>query len=237
MKKIILSSLTLLLTLSYTLAQSNSGLTLFKEDFKDLSNWQPLTFSKIERNSTYELMKESDKNILKASTNNSASGLQFKKEFNVKDFPILKWKWKIKNVFQKGNAKEKSGDDYPIRVYVNFKYDPDKASFGQRLKYKAAKSIYGEYPPHSAMNYIWSNKNYQEKIITSPYSDQSKMIIMNSGDENAGKWFEHEVNILEDYRNAFGEEPPLEASLAIMSDSDNTKESAEAYIEFIEIGK
>jgi len=37
------------------------------------------------------------------------------------------------------------------------------------------------------------------------------------------------VNVLEDYRRAFGEEPPRVRSVGIMSDSDNTGERTVAY--------
>jgi hypothetical protein len=38
-----------------------------------------------------------------------------------------------------------------------------------------------------------------------------------------------ERNIDEDYRKAFGGEPPMINGVAIMTDTDNTKESAVAY--------
>ncbi len=48
---------------------------------------------------------------------------------------------------------------------------------------------------------------------------------------------EESVNVLEDYRKAFGKELPATAGIAVMSDSDNTKTSAEAYLDFIEVEK
>jgi hypothetical protein len=42
-------------------------------------------------------------------------------------------------------------------------------------------------------------------------------------------WVEEQRNIYEDYKKAFGEEPPLINGVAIMSDTDNTKERAVAY--------
>ena len=44
-----------------------------------------------------------------------------------------------------------------------------------------------------------------------------------------------EVNILEDYKAAFGKDPPEIASIAIMNDSDNTKESSISYVDYIVI--
>ena len=112
---------------------------------------------------------------------------------------------------------------------------PDKAGFRQKLKYKAAKVLYGEYPPDSALSYIWANKEYRERILASKYTDRAKMILLQRGRSNVGKWQEHEVNILEDYKKAFGKSPPAVASIAIMNDSDNTGESSVSYVDYIEI--
>lgn len=51
-----------------------------------------------------------------------------------------------------GDAATKDGDDYALRIYIIFPYDPAEASFGTKLKYNAAKLIYGEYPPLAIMS-------------------------------------------------------------------------------------
>jgi len=63
------------------------------------------------------------------------------------------------------------------------------------------------------------------------------MILLQHGEENTGKWIEQEVDVLEDYRKAFGEDPPSAARLAVMNDSDNTKESSVSYVDYIEVYK
>ena len=45
----------------------------------------------------------------------------------------------------------------------------------------------------------------------------------------------HTANIVQDYQAAFGEDPPPIVAIAIMSDSDNTGESAKAYIDYIKV--
>lgn len=204
---------------------------LLKEDFNTLENWKALHFEKIKEYSTYEV-KDS---VLVATSNASASGLQFKKTYDIYKYPILKFRWKVDNVYKKGDATKKEGDDYPIRIYIMFQYNPKKASFFDSVKYELAKSFYGEYPPHSALNYIWANKQQSQKIITSAYTDKAKMIVTDSGSLHVKQWREHSVNVLENYKKAFGENPPQNVSLAIMTDSDNTKESATSYIDFIEV--
>ncbi len=206
-----------------------------REDFGDLEDWKPLHFKKIEEHTEYSIVKEGNESYLKAESRASASGIIFKVKFSVFEYPKVKWRWKVSNVFEKGNAKEKSGDDYPLRIYIIFKFDPENASFGQKVKYGFAKSFYGEYPPHSTLNYIWANRQHDERVLTNTYAEEARMIIMQSGAENAGKWMEQEINIVEDYHKAFGEDPPETASVAVMSDSDNTGERAVSYIDYIEV--
>jgi len=216
-----------------TLAQDAK--ILFRDDFNNLENWKHLNFPKIKRHTLYATVQDGTISYLKAESNASASGIVFKNEFRVFDYPKIRWRWKISNVFAKGNAKTRDGDDYPLRVYIMFKYEPETASFGQKIKYAIAGKLYGEYPPHSSLNYIWANRKHEETVLVSPYADKSRMIPLESGEENAGKWITEEVNIVDDYHKAFGEDPPSTASLAVMNDSDNTGESAVSYFDYIEI--
>lgn len=207
----------------------------FREEFNSLDNWKPLTFPKIPRQSTYRIQKEGEKRFLVAQADNSASGIICTSSFNIYKTPVIKWKWKISNIYQAGDEKKKSGDDYPLRIYVVFRYDPKKAGIFERAQYNTMKLIYGEYPPYSSINYIWANKKYPERILPNPYTAKTQMILMQKGSERAGVWIEECANALEDYRKAFGTEPPAEASIAVMSDADNTGEKATGYVDYIEV--
>ena len=59
------------------------------------------------------------------------------------------------------------------------------------------------------------------------------MFVMQQGEENTGAWMTESVNLLDDYRAAFGEDPLVTATIAIMADSDNTGESATALVDYI----
>jgi hypothetical protein len=207
-----------------------------REDFNNLDNWKPLTFPKIERHSEYVITLETAGNrILTARSRASASGIVFKGSFSPYHHPILRWRWKVDNVYSKADPRTKAGDDYPLRVYVIFKYDPAKAGFAQLLAYGLAKKLYGEYPPLASLSYVWASQDMEASFFDNPFTDQAKMIPLRSGTEHLGKWVEEEVNILADYRRIFGEDPPESASLAIMNDSDNTGEAAVSHVDFIEV--
>ena len=77
--------------------------------------------------------------------------------------------------------------------------------------------------------------NAAERIIASPYTEKTRVVVLEKGKQRAGRWVEESVNVLDDYRKAFGMDPPATAGLAVMSDTDNAGRSAAAYIDFIEV--
>lgn len=201
-----------------------------REQFLSLDAWAPVFFPKIKRHSTYAAVVSDGLPALEARSDRSASAMRLARDYDVFRYPKLSWAWKISRVYEKGDETKKSGDDYPIRVYVMFRYDPQKAAAWQKLKYGAAKKIYGEYPPHSALLYIWANRIGKKRILTNPYAENAKMVILEAGNLRAGQWIKESVDVLSDYREAFGEEPPARASLAVMNDSDNTGESSVSWL-------
>jgi hypothetical protein len=208
---------------------------LFREDFDTLLAWDELTFRKIDRHSLYRVIELAGDRVLEVRSDRSASGIVLQRTFDVFAGPILRWRWQALNVLEKGDATRKAGDDYPIRVYVFFRYDPTRVSGLERLGYEAAKSRYGRYPPLATINYIWANKPRPQDPLVNPFTNRAIMIPMDSGSEQLGQWRTHQVNMLEDYRRAFGEDPPREASLAVMGDSDNPGGSTLAYLDYLEV--
>lgn len=149
--------------------------------------------------------------------------------------PLLRWRWKIARTIAGGDVTRKDGDDYAVRIYVSFRYSAERLSLGERAKYAAARLLYGEYPPHAALNYIWDTRAPIGTIVPNPYSDRVRMIVVDSGDARAGTWQLHERDIVADYRATFGEEPPPIVGIALMTDTDNTGESAEAWYGDVEL--
>jgi hypothetical protein len=230
--KIMCLLIVVLLLPALAAAQSS---VLLREEFNNLVNWRPVTFPKIKEHTLYSVEFQGRESVLRAESRASASAIVYRSPFNVYDYPRLRWKWKVENVYVKGNARTKEGDDYPLRIYVLFEYDPEKASTYDKAKYGLAKAFYGEYPPHSALNYIWASREDEGGILTSTYASNAKMIVLQKGKKNLDRWIVEERNVIDDYRRAFGTDPPAMATLGIMNDSDNTKEASVSYVGFIEV--
>jgi hypothetical protein len=190
--------------------------------------WKPLTFKKVERHTKYALVRDGEAVVVKAVSEAAASGLVKPVRIDLRDYPIVQWRWKVENLLRRSDVTRKDGDDYPARLYITFEYDPDKVSFSKRAMYQAGRLLFGDIPI-GALNYIWDAKAVLGAILDNAYTDFAKMIVVRSGSAGVGTWVEEQRNVYEDYKRAFGEEPPLVSGVAIMTDTDNTKESATAY--------
>ena len=220
-----------------TISAAQDRTVLFREDFNTLDNWKPYTFPNIKKHSTYTIEKTGDESLLRAESNASASGIVYKDSFSVAEYSHARWRWKVKNLYMKADPHTKAGDDYPVRIYVMFEYDPAKAGFSDQVLYSLARMRFGESVPFSTLSYVWSSKETGERMFSSPYTDKAKMVVLRAGPIGVGIWQEEAVNMLEDYRKAFGTDPPARARIAIMNDSDNTGESSVSWADYIEVYK
>lgn len=165
----------------------------------------------------YSIVKTDNGHVLKAESNASASALIFKYEYDPQNYPILSWRWKVENIINEGDEMKKDADDYTARVCVILPH-----WFPSLTK---------------KITYLWGNKLPKGKHTPSPYYSRSIMVAVESGNENIGKWVTERRNVYEDFKMYFGEEPPQVGGIAIMTDTDNTGESAIAYYDDIKIEK
>jgi hypothetical protein len=160
--------------------------------------------------------EESGGHVLRADSRASASGLAYKQDYSLKDYPVLAWRWKISNILEKGDETKKAGDDYAARVYVVFPH--------------------WFFPKTKSINYIWANRLPRGQYTPNPFTANAIMLAVESGRKNVGRWVSERRNVYEDYRMIFGEEPPKVGAIAIMTDTDNTGGAATAWYDDIRIG-
>ncbi len=157
----------------------------------------------------YRLVVDDGREVVQAISNRAASGLIKKKAFDPRTYRYLRWSWKIDHVIKKGDARFKKGDDYAARIYVIF-----PGTFFWQTK---------------AINYIWANRLPKGTSIPNAFTDHAMMIAVESGPQYVGRWINEQRDIVADYRRLFGSEPETAGAVAIMTDTDNTQETAVAW--------
>lgn len=215
---------------------SQAGEVFYAGQFSDASpgdklpaGWQSFIFKNIDAHTSYSLVKDGDKTVIQAVSKASCSGLIRKSRINPEKYPIIQWWWKAANIYRKGDITKKEGDDSPARIWITFENDLQKSGIIERARLKLAQLFYGGCPPHGALVYIWASKAPVGTIAPNPRTDRVKMIVVESGKNALGTWITEERNIFDDYVKAFGVKPPMISGIAVMTDSDNTKESAIAF--------
>lgn len=227
--------LTLLLFVSICTAQEKD--CIVKEEFNNLNNWKEVSIKKSLNKTTYTIEKTDNDFYLKLHAKNAASGIVYRKTFNVNKYSKIRWRLKIDNTIKNATYNKKEGDDYPIRIYILFQYNPSKSSILEKSYYEFAKKIYGEYPPQNALNYVWANEPNSPEFYESPYTKKVIIIPVEKGEQNLKHWVIGERDIVKDYKKFFGNAPNSDATIGIMADSDNTKSEVTSYINLIEICK
>jgi len=171
-----------------------------------LAGWSEKSFK---GKTEYRIVDDAGDKVLQASSRDSASGLIFETMYDPREYPILSWRWKVADTIDKGDSRTREGDDYAARIYVVFPH--------------------WFFPMTRTLNYIWANQLPKDASQISVYAGNDMMIAVESGSEKIGQWLSVRRNIVEDYRRAFGEDPPDVGAIAIMTDTDGTGESALAW--------
>lgn len=196
------------------------------------SPWRPLSFEKVSRQTRYRLVNEivegRDITVLEARSERSASGMVRDVDIDPRDYPSLRWYWKVPRALAGSEIASKSGDDFAARIYVTFALEDD-AGVWERIKFSVFRTLYGVEPPGRALNYVWSADEPIGVSAPSPYTKRVHTIVVESGSRNLDLWTEEKRNIVDDYRRAFGSEPPRVTGVALMTDTDNTQDSVIAY--------
>ena len=154
--------------------------------------------------------------VLKAHSVKAASGLIKKLSVDTRKYPRLTWSWRVEHSLKREDIKTKKGDDFAARVYVVF-----PRTFFWRMR---------------AINYVWAGKMAKGSEAPSPYTSNSVVVAVESGDDKAGTVVQEERNIYQDYKRIFKEEPPLLGGVAIMTDTDDTQDEATAWYGDITLG-
>lgn len=192
------------------------------------AGWEPLTFANVARHSAYRLLADSGTTVVRAEAHASASGLIRRIRIDPREYPVLEWRWRAVKLPRGNDPRTKAGDDYAARIYVAFEFDPQRAGALDKLTYEGAKLLFGAYPPAGSLNYVWDATLPEGTVFASPYTERNRIVVVTSGSAREGEWVSVRRNVLEDYRQAFGAEPPMIEGVAIMTDADNTGGRTEA---------
>jgi hypothetical protein len=157
--------------------------------------------------------------------------LEKRVNIDIRDFPIVTWKWKVKNILKGIDERTVEGDDHPIRIFFVFEPDPSKQSLWFRIKrFIYLDEIHGHPMGGRFTEYLWSSHLQPGDIINDPGKPWQKLMVIEGGDTKLGEWLTYRRNLYADFKRLYGEEPRQLIFIGILNDTDHTGQEAVSFI-------
>jgi hypothetical protein len=193
------------------------------------SGWKPLVILRTKKLTDYRLVSDGGRTVLHARAAASSSGLINHVNIDPLKLPWLKWQWKIEKLITAADNTERSREDSPVRIVLGFDGDKDSLPFSDQIMFETAKMVTGHEVPFATLMYIWENKAPVGTIIANSRTGRIKKLVAASGPDGIAQWRDFTRNVVEDYVKAFGEKPGRLIGIGVLTDTDNTGETVEAW--------
>lgn len=181
------------------------------------------------RDTVYQAQRKDGRDAVKGSAASSASMLRRKVRVEASDLGRLQFSWLVPATIASADLSQRNSDDSPVRVVLAFEGDRSRFSAKDALLSELAETLTGEALPYATLMYVWSNRQQAESVIENPRSGRIRKLVMESGGGNLNRWLAYERDLRSDFLQAFGEPPGALLSIAIMTDTDNTRSDASAW--------
>jgi hypothetical protein len=168
------------------------------------ADWKP---RKDEGQAVYAVREEGGRRHLHAASR--GLGIQAAKpvSWDLAAYPVLVWSWRPVEFPRGADERQDDRNDSAVAVYMLVEYS--------RLR------------GPKAVKYVWSEKVPPGTRLSSNMG-LTQVRVVRTGAPPDGGFVEERANVRDDYRTLFGEsEVPKPAGLAVLTDSDDTRSSAQ----------
>lgn len=172
-----------------------------------IMDWEAHSF---EGQTRYTLTEVDGREAIHAQCESAtASGLFRRVPVDLRETPILEWRWRVNAVYAGIDETTREGDDYPARLYIvdEHRWMPWRTR---------------------ALNYVWASERPRHSDWPNAYARQARMIALRSGPSDDG-WVSERRDLREDFRRYHGRDVETVEAIAIMTDCDDTGQRAEAW--------
>jgi hypothetical protein len=153
-----------------------------------------------------QLVQAAGKQALRMRSDQASFSLQKKIHISLQASPFLVWDWKVTELPKGGDFRRSGSDDQAAQLIIAF----SSSHF---------------------LSYIWDSTAPQGMIAaaSAPLFKKIFAVVMQSGTQGLGTWITERRNLIDDYKQAYGEEPEAIEGVRIQINSQHTRSRAESY--------
>jgi hypothetical protein len=159
-----------------------------------------------------ELVRDDNRLALRLRSEQTSFALYRDVIVELHEFPFLSWSWKVVQLPEGGDVRERARDDQAAQLYVIFPRWPSPLRSSDVL------------------GYVWDTRAPVGTRLTSTQAPNVKVIVVASGSAQRGVWRLEQRPIVQDYVALFGRQPPRVGRVAVMIDTNDTRGAAEALV-------
>jgi hypothetical protein len=153
-----------------------------------------------------QLVQDEGKQALRIRCNEASFSLQKKIQVSLQESPLLVWDWKVTELPKGGDFRHSDSDDQAAQLIIAF----SSSRF---------------------LSYIWDSTAPKGTIASAsaPLFKKIFAVVMQSGPQGLGTWITERRNLIDDYKQAYGEEPEVIEGVRIQINCQHTQSRAESY--------
>jgi hypothetical protein len=174
-----------------------------REKDKVPQGWE---LSEFEGKADLGLVSDGVGQVLRLRSESTSFSIQRDVAIDLKKTPILVWKWKVTELPKGGSFFTSSTDDQAAQLILAFSW-------------------------RRFITYIWDSTAPAGTMADAPSPPlrSVKAVVIRSGEANKGAWITETRNVLEDYKQVFGDNAEKVVGVRIQINSQHTKSQAESY--------
>src|SRR5262249_18311775 len=144
--------------------------------------WQPQKWG----SPRYEfaIVRDGSGKAIELKSDGDSSTISKEIKVDVKQYPILEWRWKVSVLPPRGDARRAETDDEAAQIYVSFPRFPTAV----RTR---------------VIGYIWDAGAPAGAVFPSAKVSAVTFVVVRSGSADLGKWITESRNVYEDYKSIF----------------------------------
>lgn len=195
--------------------------------------WQTWVIRRDKLRTDYTLASKSvagkPQQVLHAVAKSAASGLWVPMSVVAADSPVISWSWRTDAMIEGADSSRPETEDSPTRLILAFDGDTGKLPLRDQLIAETARMILGREMPYATLIYTWDTKQATGTVIPNAHSSRIKKKVVETGAARTGKWLAYQRNYVQDYTEIFGEAPGKLIGVGVLTDTDNTRQEAQAW--------
>jgi hypothetical protein len=181
------------------------------------------------KSTRYRAVRLDGRDAVLSESDSSASMLRQNLRIEPASLGKLSFSWKVPKMISGADMTQRDSDDSPVRLVLAFEGDRSRFSAKNAMLSELALALTGEPLPYATLMYVWGTHSTPESMIINTRTDRIRKLVIESGPGRLNRWLDYERDVRADYEKAFGEAPGALVGIAIMTDTDNTRQQAKAW--------